>query len=472
MGVMRLKAKLAAAGLAMAMAFAPVMSTAAETLADAMASAYEHNGLIDQNRALLRAADEDVAQAYSALKPILNWSGDVTRSWGRSFNSAFGRSVGSGGTSASLGIAAELLLFDFGTSALRVDIAKEAVLATRQALLSAEQQVLLRAAFAYLEIQRNDEFVRLRENNVRVITVELRAARDRFEVGEVTRTDVSIAEARLAGARASLAAAQGGLAQAVEEFRAAVGRKPGRLAPRPPIPNTAKSLEAAKATALRHHPDIRRIQHDVSAAELGILAAEGAMKPTIKLKGNYGLSQTFNSNVYSNGGSIGVEASGPIYQGGRLTSVVRKTMAQRDAARAGLHQTRHALALNVGNAWAQLQVARASRQASERQVRASTVAFRGVREEATLGARTTLDVLDAEQELLDAKANLISATIDEHSAAYQLLSAMGWLTAERMKLRVPQYDPAAYYNMVKDAPPLYSKQGQKLDKVLRKLGKE
>jgi outer membrane protein len=147
-------------------------------------------------------------------------------------------------------------------------------------------------------------------------------------------------------------------------------------------------------------------------------------------------------------------------------------MAQRDAARAGLHQTRHALALNVGNAWAQLQVARASRQASERQVRASTVAFRGVREEATLGARTTLDVLDAEQELLDAKANLISATIDEHSAAYQLLSAMGWLTAERMKLRVPQYDPAAYYNMVKDAPPLYSKQGQKLDKVLRKLGKE
>ena len=471
MGFERWKAWMAATGVTLVMALAPV-TAAAETLADAMASAYEHNGLVDQNRALLRAADEDAAQAYAALKPILNWSGDVTRTFGRSYNTTLGMSVDSGTTAASIGIAAELLLYDFGTSELRIDIAKEAVLSTRQALVSAEQQVLLRAALAYLEVLRNNAFVGLRENNVRVITVELRAARDRFEVGEVTRTDVSIAEARLAGARASLAAAQGGLAQAVEEFRAAVCRKPGRLAQPPRIPTTAKSLEEAKATALRHHPDMRRVQHDVTAAEIGILAAEGAMKPTVKLKGTYGLSQTFNSQVYNNGGTIGVDVTGPIYQGGRLTSVVRKSMAQRDAARAGLHQTRHSLALNVGNAWAQLQVARASSAASEQQVRASSVAFQGVREEATLGARTTLDVLDAEQELLDARANLVSATIDQHAAAYRLLASMGWLTAERLKLRVPQYDPAAYYNMVKTAPPLYSKQGQKLDKVLRKLGKE
>lgn len=471
MSVKRWKAKLALSGMALAMVLSPI-TVAAETLADAMASAYEHNGLVDQNRALLRAADEDVAQAYSALKPILNWTGDLTHSFGRSYSTSLGASVSSDSTVASFGISAELLLFDFGTSALRIDIAKEAVLATRQALLSAEQQVLLRAAIAYLEILRNNEFVLLRQNNVRVITVELRAARDRFDVGEVTRTDVSIAEARLAGARASLAAAQGGLARAVEEFRAAVGRRPGRLAQPPRIPATAKSVEEAKARALRHHPDMRRVQHDVTAAELGILAAEGAMKPTVKLRGQYGLSQTYNSQAYNNGGSIGVVASGPIYQGGRLSSVARQSMAQRDAARAGLHQTRHALALNVGNAWAQLQVARATSAASERQVRASTVAFQGVREEATLGARTTLDVLDAEQELLDAKANLISATIDQHAAAYQLLASMGWLTAERMKLRVPQYDPTAYYNMVKNSPPLYSKQGKKLDVVLRKLGKE
>ncbi len=471
MSVKRWKARLALTGVALAMVFSPMTATA-ETLADAMASAYEHNGLIDQNRALLRAADEDTAQAYAALKPILNWSSDVTRSFGRTYSSTFGSSVGSGSTVASIGIAAEVLLYDFGTSNLRIDVTKEAVLSTREALISAEQQVLLRAAVAYLEVLRNKAFVGLRENNVRVITVELRAARDRFEVGEVTRTDVSIAEARLAGARAALAAAQGGLAQAVEEFRAAVGRAPGRLAQPPRIPNTARSVEEAKAAALRYHPEMRKVQHDVTAAELGILVAEGTMKPTVKLKGTYGLSQTFKSQGYSNGGTIGVDVSGPIYQGGRLTSIVRKSMAQRDAARAGLHQVRHALALNAGNAWAQLQVARASISASEQQVRASSVAFQGVREEATLGARTTLDVLDAEQELLDARANLVSATIDEHVAAYLLLSSMGMLTADRMKLRVPQYDPAAYYNMVKTAPPLYSKQGQKLDKVLRKLGKE
>lgn len=471
MAWLRLKAKFAVVGMTLAMALGPVATTA-ETLADAMASAYEHNGLIDQNRALLRAADEDVAQAYAALKPILNWSVDVTRSWGRAYNSSLGFSVGSASTKATAGVAAELLLWDFGTSALRVDVQKETVLATRQALLSVEQQVLLRAALAYLEVQRNHEFVRLRDNNVRVIGVELRAARDRFDVGEVTRTDVAIAEARLAAARSAHAAAQGGLARAIEEFRAAVGRKPGRLQAPPRVSNPAKSVEAAKATALRQHPEMLKVQHDVAAAELAILAAKGAMKPTIKLTGKYGLTDTFNSPAYSNGGSIGVEASGPIYQGGRLSSLVRQAMARRDAARGGLHVVRHSLAQNVGNAWASLQVARAGREASERQVRASTVAFRGVREEATLGARTTLDVLDAEQELLDAKANLISATIDQHAASYQLLAAMGLLTAERMKLRVPHYDPAAYYNMVKDAPAVHSKQGKKLDKVLKALGKE
>ncbi|MDQ2092333.1 TolC family outer membrane protein [Marimonas arenosa] len=467
----RMKAKLAVAGLAMAMALGPVKATA-ETLADAMASAYEHNGLVDQNRALLRVADEDVAQAVSALKPILNWSADITRSWGRAYVSTLAASRGNASWDASVGILAELLLYDFGTSRIKIDIAKESVLATRQALLSAEQSVLLRAAQAYLEILRNQEFVNLRQNNVRVITVELRAARDRFEVGEVTRTDVSIAEARLAGARASLAAAQGGLAAAIEEFRAAVGRKPGRLSRLPRVPQTAKSVEAAKATALANHPEMIKVQHEVTAAELGILAAKGAVNPSIKLTGRYGVSTQLDGPSYSNGGSIGIEASGPIYQGGKLASIARQAVARRDAARAGLHIVRHTLAQNVGNAWAQLQVARASRQASERQVRASTVAFRGVREEATLGARTTLDVLDAEQELLDAKANLISATIDEHTAAYQLLAAMGLLTAERMKLKVPQYDPAAYYNMVKDAPALHSEQGRKLDSVLKALGKE
>lgn len=454
-----------------AMVAAP-QAAKAETVADAMASAYRHSGLIDQNRALLRAADEDVAQAVAGLRPILNWVASVERSRGRAASSSTGfTSVGSASTKGTLAISLDFLLYDFGRSKLQVDIAKETVLATRQSLVSVEQQVLFRAAAAFFELRRAHAFVQLRGNNVRVITQELRAARDRFEAGAVTRTDVSLAEARLAGARASLAASQGQLAQAIEEFRAAVGRRPGRLSQPARLRQAAKSVQSAKAIALRTHPDMIAARHQVTAAELGVAVARAAVKPTVKLKGSYGLSQTYSSQAYSNGGSVSIEASGPVYQGGRLSSLARQAAARKDAARGGLHVARHGVAQNVGNAWALVQVARASREASERQVRASQVAFRGVREEAKAGVRTTLDVLDAEQELLDARANLISAGIDEQVAAYRLMASMGLLTAERLRLNVPRFDPAAYYNMVKSAPTSTSKRGKKLDQVIRALGK-
>jgi len=149
---------------------------------------------------------------------------------------------------------------------------------------------------------------------------------------------------------------------------------------------------------------------------------------------------------------------------------VRQFQARRDAVRAALHITRHNLEQEVGNAYSFLQVARASLQASDEQVRAATVAFRGVREEATLGARTTLDVLNAEQELLNARANVISAQADQVIASYSVLASMGLLTADHLKLPVQQYDPSAYYNLVKDAPTTLSDQGQALDRVLRAIG--
>ena len=174
----------------------------AETLGQSLAHAYEHSGLLDQNRALLRAADEDVAQAVSALLPVVNWSASATLR----YPDPTGRD---NFTSANVGISTSLLLYDAGASQFAIDAQKEAVLATRHQLVSAEQQVLLRAVQAYMSVRREAAFLNLRQNNVRVITQELRAARDRFEVGEVTRTDVSLAEARLASARSQLAAAEG-----------------------------------------------------------------------------------------------------------------------------------------------------------------------------------------------------------------------------------------------------------------------
>lgn len=431
-------------------------SAHAESLVDALTSAYNHSGLLEQNRALLRAADEDVAIAVAATLPVINWSASAAYS-----NQ---RAPGADLITETASISGQLTLYDFGAGQLAVDAQKELVLATRQSLKNVEQQVLLRAVEAYMNVRRDFEFVALRESNVRLITQEFRAAQDRFDVGEVTRTDVALAEARLAAARSLLAAAQGNLARSAEEYKAAVGRRPGQLATVNSAP-VSRSLQDAKAFAVRNHPTLLETRHSVAAAEINILRAETALKPTVTLGGQISIDGDLDASRNFN-----LTASGPIYAGGRIAAQIRQFMARRDAARAGLHVARHGIEQQVGNAYSFLEVARASRQASDQQVRAATVAFRGVREEASLGARTTLDVLNAEQELLDARANTISAQADEVVASYALLSAMGLMTADHLRLPVQQYDPTEYYNLVDDAPTALSEQGRALDRVLRSIG--
>lgn len=430
----------------------------ADTLGDTLAFAYENSGLLEQNRALLRVADEDVAVATANLLPIINWAATATINEPRLPTTSY--------VTSQLSISAELLLFDFGASRYAIDSQKEVVLATRESLVNVEQQVLLRAVQAYQNVRTTQEVVILRQNNVRVISQELRAAQDRFDVGEVTRTDVSLAESSLALARSQLAAAEGDRMQAVEEFRVAVGRPPRNLQPAPIAP-LSRNVEQAKAYAVRNHPLVLAAQRNVSAAELLILRAEAAMKATVTLNGRVGVNDDLVGAT-----QLGVTVAGPIYQGGRLSALARQAMARRDAQRAGLHTTSQNVEQTVGNAYALLDVARARRDASGRQVSAARQAFEGVREEATLGARTTLDVLNAEQTQLDAQANLITARADEVTASYAVLSSMGLLTAARLGLPVQVYDPAAYYNLVRDNPTVMSPQGRALDRVLQAIGKE
>ncbi|GGC05216.1 transporter [Marivita lacus] len=461
------------AGLAVALGLVIAVPMArAETLADAMIGAYNTSGLLEQNRAVLRAADEDVAQAMSSLRPVISWSADATRQFGTTRSASTANNiVPAVSNTISASLIAELTVFDNGQSKLAIETTKEAVLGTRQQLVSVEQQVLLSAVEAYLEVRRAIENVALRENNVRLIAQELRAAQERFEVGEVTRTDTSLAEARLAAARSQLAAAQGALTVAREQYLAVVGRLPGQLDPLRTLPDLPGSVDAAKGIALRNHPQVKSVQHQVAAAELSILRAEAAMKPSVRLSGRLSVTEGIDTERFTRGGSIGIEAGGPIYQGGRLTSLVRQSMANRDSARGQLHQVIDQIAQNVGNAYAQLRIAQASLESTDRQVRAASVAFEGVREEAALGARTTLDVLNAEQELLNARSARISAEVDEGVAAYRILSTLGRLTATDLRLNVQQYDPVTYYNLVKDGPIQKSQQGQQLDRVLKSLGK-
>ena len=447
------------AAFAVLLTFVGAPALKADTLAEALSSAYNTSGLLDQNRALLRAADEGVAQSVASTLPVINWSISANRTWVDS-------PVSTTTDSALARITGDLTLFDFGVNQLGIDAQKEVVLGTRQALRGVEQDVLLRAVQAYMNVRRAGEFVQLRQNNVRLITQEFRAAQDRFEVGEVTRTDVSLAEARLAAARSLLAAAQGDLARSVEEYKAAVGRAPSGLQAVSPAP-VSRTPNDAKAFAVRNHPAVLEAQHAVSAADINIRRAEAATRPSVSLNGFVSTDQDANASA-----QLGVSIGGPIYRGGLILSQFRQVQANRDAARSGLHLTTLAVEQQVGNAFASLQVAQASRQASEQQIRAARVAFEGVREEAALGSRTTLDVLNAEQELLDAQANRIAAQSDEVIASYSLLAAMGLLTADHLNLPVQQYDPAAYYNLVKDAPTVLSQQGAALDRVLEAIGKE
>lgn len=444
----------------------------AETLADALVGAYEHSGLLDQNRALLRAADEDVASAKSALKPVLQWAGALTQSFGTTRASSLAPATSTENLTASINLIGELLLYDFGASAYRIEASKETVLATRYTLLDIEQQVLLRAVAAYMGVIEARDIVALRNNNLRLLTQELRAARDRFDVGEVTNTDVALAEAQLAQARSGLAGAQGALLRAEEEYRNAVGQDPKNLTPLPVLRDVSRDLEAAKALAVRQHPAVRAAQHQVSASRLAVESNEAAMSPRVTLRGNYGLNETFNEDRYTRGGSIGVEAGQTIYQGGALSSAVRRSMAQLDAQRANLHVVSGQIVQEVGNSYASLAAASAQLEASDRQIRAAQTAFNGVREEAKLGARTTLDVLDAEQVLLDARSTRVTARANLYVAAYAVLAAKGELTAVDLRLPVQIYDAAAYYNLVKDGPAKHSKQGKALDRVLRALQKD
>ncbi len=468
----QIRRAVSAGALAASVSVFAVNAANSQTLADAMATAYEHSGLLEQNRALLRAADEDVAATYALLRPILSWFGSVDYTYGRGRSIADGSIATSNRDNATIGISADILLFDNGATRLAVDASKETVLATRQALVAAEQNVLFDAVQSFMNVVRDTEIVTLRVNNLALLERELQAAQDRFEVGEVTRTDVALAEARLAGARAQLSAAQGDLMQSQEFYAAAVGVRPGNLVSPQQLPYTAKSIDDAKSVAVRSHPEMIRAQHEISVAELNVERARAVMGPTVNLSGRASVQHEFSDDRFTDGASVGISVGGPIYQGGRLSALLRKSQAQRDGTRAALHVTRHGIRQQAGSAWAILVSAGAQIQSSIRQVDAARIAFEGVREEAKLGARTTLDVLTAEQDLLDAEADLIASQATQVIAAYGVLSSMGLLTVDHLNLNVEQYDPEAYYNMVQDAPALRSERGQQLDKVLRSIGKE
>ncbi|WP_120633242.1 TolC family outer membrane protein [Ruegeria sp. EL01] len=448
----------------------PLRPAWADNLTDAFIGAYNTSGLLEQNRALLRAADEDVAIALAALRPIINWTVRVSQGYTKTRRAT--TVATSNPSNFFSGLTLSQLLYDGGASALGKQSAQETVLSTRQALIDIEQQILFRAATAYLSVLLQEETVQIRQNNVDLSSEELRASNDRFEVGEVTRTDVALSEAQLASARADLADARGDLSTAQAEYVNAVGKLPGRTAGQPGLPNLPRSQSNAVNLAQRNHPSILSAQHQVRALDLVVQQQRANLGPNVSLNADAGITESYDDDNYTNDASVSLSLTQPIYAGGRLAAAVRRAMATRDASRANLLNVQKDITQGVTDAYVRFETATASLTASTERVRASQVAFDGIREEATLGARTTLDVLTAQQDLLDAQLAEIASRTERSLAAYQLLQAQGLLTAERMGLAVQIYDPTLYYNLVKKAPAKVSKQSKDLDRVLKALRRD
>lgn len=429
----------------------------AESLGDALVSAYKTSDLLAQNRAVLRATDEDAAQAATTLRPVVSWILQSQYSDGTPLGET---------TTNALKLNLDWQVYDFGRSRIGREAAKESVLATRQALIGVEQSVLLDAVSAYMDVRKAAQDVQNNQTSVRVIGEQLKATQERFDVGEVTRTDVALAEARLAAAKASLAAAEGSLNVARASYKATVGHNSDGRTALPRRPALPASLAEAQSIAVRLHPSVIQAQHQAKAADLQYELALAQKRPSLGLN----LQVQHDENGQDEGAGA-VQLSQQLYTGGKRASGERKALAGRDQARSALSRSAVLVQEQVARAWSGIEVSRAQIGAIDQQIVAAQSAYDGIKDEAALGARTTLDVLDAERELLNAQSGRTQAEASLEVANYSLLAAMGLLTVENLKLGIPSYDPEAYYEAVKKAPAI-SAQGSKLDKLLKAIGKQ
>ena len=433
-------------------AFAPEAARA-ETLEEVLSATYNTNPTLLARRARLRATDEGVPRALSNWRPTVRWVGEAGRGRYESNQATAGREQHRSPTSSSLTVSQPL--YRGGRTVAATDQAEANVLAERAALQATEQTQLLAAASAFLNVVRDEAVLKLNVNNEQVLRRQLEAAQERFRVGEITRTDVSQAEARLARAVADRVAAEGALQNSRANFINVVGRPPE--SPEPPQQAVAvpADFNEIKATTLAKNPNILAAELTAQSAKDGIDLVRGELLPTLSLNGEYSRaldSARFGADV-NKSESEALEAtlqlSVPLYEAGEAYSRLRAQKHTYGQRRIEADQARRD-ALETGTrAWEDLQSARARIKSFESQIRASEMALAGVEEEAKVGSRTVLDVLDAEQELFDARVSLVRAQRDEMVAAFQLKSALGDLTAQGLALKVDAYDPVQHYEGVR-----------------------
>ncbi|ALG75095.1 membrane protein [Azospirillum thiophilum] len=423
-----------AAGLALLLAAAPA---GAMTLQEALSRAQATNPTLAAEQARLRAVDEQIPQAMSGYRPTVT----ATLGISRDLTDTRYEGIGSERTETnakSASVTASQPLFD-ATVASAVRRAERLVEAERATLLATEQTVLLNAATAYLDVVKNQELVALNTANVALLQRQLKAAQDRARVGEYTRTDVAQADSRLAQAVASRLAADGTLETARAGFVRIVGSLPGTLAAPKPAFRLPKTLEEASALARANNPSVLSAAYAEDAQRHYIDRQFGQMLPSASLSASGsrswdpgrddGIDYTRTDSLTAR-----VQVTAPLYQAGLPESQVREAKQTAGQYHMQTREQGNQSVESAVTAWAALEAARANIHSYRDQIKAAQTALDGLREEAKVGSRTLLDVLDQEQELLTSRVNLVGAQRDETVAAFQLLAACGQLSAERLGL--------------------------------------
>ncbi len=412
----------------------------AMTLEEALAAAYVGNPTLQAQRAALRATDEQVPQALSGWRPRVSLEGSAGKISGdRELDPVQGTATLS-----------QPIFRGFRTVSA-VEGAENAVLAGRSQLISVEQQILLAVAEVYSNVLRDEAVVELSVNNEQVLRRQLGATQDRFQVGEITRTDVSQAESRVAGARASRIAAEGQLMASRATFQRLVGVPPENLEPPTQLPPLPGTLEEAVARALEEQPDVLAAVYGARAAEDVVDVVRGELLPEVSLQASHNRGwETQFVGRRSDTSQIVANVAVPLYQSGAVYSRVREAKSTASQRRIQVEQAQVAAREQAIQAWENLVSARAEIESREAQVDAATTALDGVQREAQVGARTVLDVLDAEQELFIANVDRVGAQRTQRVAAFALLSATGGLTAENLGLPVEVYNPSVHYQAVRD----------------------
>ncbi|WBL82623.1 TolC family outer membrane protein [Bradyrhizobium xenonodulans] len=426
----------------------------ADTIESALVRAYQNNPQLNAQRAQVRSTDENVPQALSGYRPRVN----LTVSSGTQYQDI--QQVQKGlpinsvpplqPNSASLTI--NQTLYNGNQTANRTRAAESQVSGSREALRVLEQSVLLQAATTYMDYLRDSATLEVQRSNVRVLEQTLKQTRDRFNVGEVTRTDVAQSEAQLAAGRTQALTAESNLTTTRANFRRIIGNEPAALAPGSPVDRfLPTTIASAVNLSLVENPNVTAAMFGIDVNYLQVKINEGALLPTVTIQA--GVSQAYQQTLTvfrTTTASAIATASVPIYQGGTEYSLIRQSKENLAQQRLNLETTRDQTRANVVQAWGQLEAGKAQVKSAQAQVTASEIALNGVREEAKAGQRTTLDVLNAQQALVNARVALVTAQHDRVVASYSVLNAVGRLAPQVLGLNTTVYDPSVHYQQIRD----------------------